>query len=100
MESIIAGLALSTLAMLAAAVGWLTPVAGALIQEAIDVAVILNALRALKAPWRPGHKRMLPSAARELQKDHQSLETLLDRLQQIADALDNATPEVAVGLNV
>ena len=33
--------------MLAAAFGWLTPVAGALIQEAIDVAVILNALRAL-----------------------------------------------------
>ena len=30
-----------------AAFGWLTPVAGALTQEAIDVAVILNALRAL-----------------------------------------------------
>ena len=49
-ESIIAGMALSGLAMLAAAAGWLTPVAGALTQEAIDVAVILNALRALRPP--------------------------------------------------
>jgi cation transport ATPase len=32
--------------MLAAAVGWLPPIAGAVAQEAIDVAVILNALRA------------------------------------------------------
>ena len=36
-----------------AAFGWLTPVAGALTQEAIDVAVILNALRALGARPRP-----------------------------------------------
>ena len=47
LQSIIAGLALSGLAMIAAAMGQITPVAGALIQEGIDVAVILNALRAL-----------------------------------------------------
>jgi cation transport ATPase len=34
--------------MVVAALGFLTPVEGALIQEAIDVAVILNALRALR----------------------------------------------------
>jgi cation transport ATPase len=34
--------------MCAAALGHLTPVQGALLQEAIDVAVILNALRALR----------------------------------------------------
>jgi cation transport ATPase len=34
--------------MIAAALGHLTPVEGALLQEAIDVAVILNALRALR----------------------------------------------------
>jgi cation transport ATPase len=33
--------------MIAAALGFITPVQGALFQEAIDVAVILNALRAL-----------------------------------------------------
>ncbi|WP_246226173.1 heavy metal translocating P-type ATPase [Chelativorans xinjiangense] len=47
MQSIVAGLALSGIAMIAAAFGLITPVAGALLQEGIDVAVILNALRAL-----------------------------------------------------
>ena len=36
--------------MIAAAFGYLTPVEGALLQEAIDVAVILNAMRALGGP--------------------------------------------------
>ena len=39
---------LSVTAMLAAAFGQLPPVQGALVQEAIDLAVILNALRALR----------------------------------------------------
>lgn len=47
LQSIIAGLALSGMAMVAAAMGQITPVAGALLQEGIDVAVILNALRTL-----------------------------------------------------
>jgi len=46
-QSVVAGIGLSTLGMVAAAAGFLTPVQGALLQEAIDVAVILNALRAL-----------------------------------------------------
>jgi len=46
-QSVFFGIGLSTLGMVAAGLGYLTPVAGALIQEAIDVAVILNALRAL-----------------------------------------------------
>jgi cation transport ATPase len=36
--------------MVAAALGFITPVQGALLQEVIDVAVILNALRALYGP--------------------------------------------------
>jgi heavy metal translocating P-type ATPase len=47
-ESVVAGVGLSILGMAAAAFGYLTPVEGALLQEAIDVAVILNALRALR----------------------------------------------------
>jgi P-type E1-E2 ATPase len=47
-ESVIAGIGLSTLGMFAAALGYIPPVQGALIQEAIDVLVILNALRALR----------------------------------------------------
>ena len=47
-ESVIVGIGLSVIAMVAAAFGYLLPVQGALLQEVIDVAVILNALRALK----------------------------------------------------
>lgn len=47
-QSVVGGLLLSLLGMLLAAFGLLPPVAGALFQEAIDVAVILNALRALR----------------------------------------------------
>jgi P-type E1-E2 ATPase len=47
-QSVFAGLGLSVIAMMAAALGYLSPVQGALLQEAIDVAVILNALRALR----------------------------------------------------
>ena len=47
LESVSIGMGLSLLGMTAAAFGYLTPVQGALTQEAIDVAAILNALRAL-----------------------------------------------------
>ncbi len=48
MQSIWVGLALSAVGMVFAAAGFLTPTMGALGQEAIDVAVILNALRAAR----------------------------------------------------
>jgi P-type E1-E2 ATPase len=47
-QSVVVGMGLSILAMIAAALGHLPPVEGALLQEVIDVAVILNALRALR----------------------------------------------------
>ncbi|QIR86716.1 heavy metal translocating P-type ATPase [Paracoccus sp. AK26] len=59
LESVVAGIGLSVLGMIAAALGYLTPVQGALIQEAIDVAVILNALRALRI--QPTQARTAPS---------------------------------------
>ena len=98
LESIVVGMSLSLLAMLAASVGWLVPVAAALVQEVIDVAVILNALRAL----RPGHhhtRRQISAAVgRELHHDHVQLGHGLDRLRSIADALDDAEPVRATAL--
>jgi heavy metal translocating P-type ATPase len=47
-QSVVAGIGLSVAAMIAAALGFLPPVQGALFQEVIDVAVIFNALRALR----------------------------------------------------
>lgn len=48
LQSVIAGIGLSALAMVAASFGFLVPAEGAVIQEVIDVAVIFNALRALR----------------------------------------------------
>ena len=47
-QSVLAGIGLSLVAMVFAALGYIQPVFGALLQEGIDVAVILNALRALR----------------------------------------------------
>lgn len=48
-QSVVAGMLMSFVAMGFAAFGYLSPVAGALLQEGIDVIVIVNALRALRA---------------------------------------------------
>jgi heavy metal translocating P-type ATPase len=47
-QSVLAGMGLSFVAMAFAAFGFLPPIAGALLQEVIDLAVIANALRALR----------------------------------------------------
>lgn len=47
LESVGVGIGLSFVGMVAAALGYLAPVEGAVLQEVIDVAVILNALRVL-----------------------------------------------------
>jgi len=89
---------LSGIAMGFAAFGWLAPVAGALTQEAIDIAVILNALRALGPGWR-FRSRLLPDKfARELGQEHRLLEHELDQLRSISDALDDASGQQAVEL--
>ena len=96
-QSIVAGMALSGVAMIAAAFGMLTPVAAAIAQEGIDVLVILNALRALFSGERalPRSVALSPDVLRE---DHDTLEQGLNRLREIADALDDASGERAVSL--
>lgn len=94
-ESIVAGMGLSTLAMLAATVGWLGPVPAAIVQEVIDVVVIVNALRSQHARI---HRTIPVEAERELHHDHVALSHALDRLRAIADALDDATPADAAAL--
>ena len=54
-QSIGVGLGLSGVAMIFAAFGFLAPAVGAAVQEVIDVAVILNALRSAREPmFGPG----------------------------------------------
>lgn len=54
LQSVWVGLGLSLVGMVAAALGHLSPLRGAVLQEIIDVAVILNALRALGGPQDGG----------------------------------------------
>jgi len=56
-QSIWVGLGLSGAAMVAASLGRIPPIAGAVLQEAIDVAVILNALRAAFPPLNKQNTR-------------------------------------------
>src|SRR5215468_10877349 len=98
LQSILAGMGFSGVAMAFAAVGLLPPVAGALTQEVIDVAVILNALRALTSGHKLGHRKMPPDAAMTLRQGHEHMEMALDRLREIADGLDTAEGQSAVTL--
>ena len=63
-QSAVVGMTLSLVAMVIAALGWLPPAAGALLQEGIDVAVILNALRALRG--NPAVEVDLPADTEEM----------------------------------
>jgi heavy metal translocating P-type ATPase len=57
LQSVYAGMGLSVAGMIAAALGAITPVQGAVLQELIDIAVILNALRSLRdRPWIGGRR--------------------------------------------
>ena len=87
LQSIAIGMGLSGLAMVAAALGHLPPVAGALLQEAIDAAVILNALRALggRAAARPLPNR---NAVQRLVDEHARLRALLERMRGTAAQLN------------
>lgn len=92
-QSAAVGMGLSLVAMVVAALGWLPPAAGALLQEGIDVAVILNALRALRG--NPGNdvqvdantERMLLRFAAE----HDALRDTIGRLRECANRLATGT---------
>jgi heavy metal translocating P-type ATPase len=83
------GMLLSLAAMGGAAVGAIPPAAGALLQEAIDVAVIVNALRAL----RGGRGTRTPLDARtevllrRFDHEHATLRPALEQIRAVADGL-------------
>ena len=87
-ESVVAGMGLSIAAMGVAAIGYLPPLAGAILQEAIDVAVILNALRALHVHGpREGRPALPPAKLEALKTEHDELSPLLERVRSTADRL-------------
>jgi heavy metal translocating P-type ATPase len=90
LQSVLSGMGLSLIAMLIASGGWLVPVLGAVVQEAIDVAVILNALRALgdRRRSRARAPRPLAETAAQLREEHAELAPLLERIRGAADRLE------------
>ncbi len=96
-QSVVLGMGMSLVAMAAAALGFLPVVAGAILQEAIDVIVILNALRALRGgvevPVRiPGWSE----TSTRLRAEHVALEGPIAGVRGTADLLDGLAADAAL----
>jgi heavy metal translocating P-type ATPase len=96
-QSVVIGMSLSLGAMVVASFGLLAPIAGAMLQEAIDVVAILSALRALtgKAPTQTGPK-LPPELSARLRAEHDELIPRLSSIQDTADLLDTMTPSESI----
>ena len=94
LQSVVAGMGLSFGAMFFGAFGLLVPVAGAVVQEAIDVAVILNALRALRG-GRTAARASGPAVqvGERFRAEHREFAPELQRIRTVADRLGTLSPE-------
>jgi heavy metal translocating P-type ATPase len=92
-QSVLIGMGLSFGGMLLGAVGLLPVVGGALFQEAIDVAVILNALRALWGGRAARQRAGLGSNVGDRFRDeHREFVPWLARIRTVADRLESYSP--------
>ncbi len=95
-QSVVLGMGMSIVAMAAAAIGLLPVVAGAILQEAIDVIVILNALRALRGGVEvPVTIAGWTETSARLRSAHVELEPSIGRIRATADVLDSMSPAAA-----
>ncbi|WP_371234692.1 heavy metal translocating P-type ATPase [Pseudomonas sp. QE6] len=93
-QAVLVGMGLSLLAMLVAASGFLSALAGAVLQELIDVVAIVCALRALgmrraQVRWLSGEQ------VDRLHQEHVQLDRLRARLRQLAETFAQLPPDVA-----
>lgn len=97
LESVVAGMVMSLGAMGVAAVGLLPALWGAILQEGIDAAVIVNALRSL---GRPGEARSAEAGqsalASRFHAEHETVRAQIDRLRSVADSLGELEPSEAM----
>jgi heavy metal translocating P-type ATPase len=92
-QSVLIGMGLSFGGMILGAVGLLPVVGGALFQEAIDVAVILNALRALSGGRAARQRAGLGSNVGDRFRDeHREFVPWLARIRTLADRLESYSP--------
>jgi soluble P-type ATPase len=86
-QSVFLGMGLAFVAMGMGALGLFTPVIGAVIQEAIDVAAILNALRALRGERTRQAPRGSTDLAERFRREHVAFAPDLQRIRATADRL-------------
>jgi soluble P-type ATPase len=98
-QSVLAGMGMSLAAMGVAAAGLLPAVWGALLQEAIDVVVILNALRALR-PIAPAERATAADVAltQRFRAEHRLIRADIEQLRVAADALTTDPPAAAAAM--
>ena len=99
LESVAVGTGLSLVAMAVAGAGGLPAVAGAVLQECIDAAVIANALRA-RAAGAGADGAHLPADAsqmgRRFHEQHREVAAVLDELGEAADAAETSDAAGAI----
>ena len=98
MQAIALGMGLCGVAMAAAAFGWLAPLAGALVQEAVDIGAILYALTALRPGAEEVRHAALPVGAGFVARheEHAGLRQLAEALREAAERPGPmAAPELA-----
>ena len=89
LQAVVTGMGLSLVAMAAAAIGYLPPAAGAVLQEGIDVLAIGIALRAVL----PGAAHTIALSAtdvatgRRLKAEHDAVLDVVEQVRAVADAL-------------
>jgi heavy metal translocating P-type ATPase len=92
-QSVVLGMGLALGFMVAGAAGAFVPVVGAVIQELIDVASILNALRALRGERRPSSTHATSDVADRFRAEHREFAPELQRLRTTADRLGALPPD-------
>lgn len=92
-QSVLMGMGLAFGFMFFGAFGIIGPVGGAIVQEVIDVASILNALRALGAGRAAGSRPPSTDVAEPFRAEHRAFAPQLQQIRTTADRLGTLTPE-------
>jgi heavy metal translocating P-type ATPase len=92
-QSVLMGMGLAFGSMFLGALGLFGPVAAAVVQEGIDVASILNALRALGGGVGTGRRPPVTDVAERFREEHRDFVPELQRIRSVADRLDVLSPE-------
>lgn len=92
-QSVFIGMGLAFGAMFLGAFGLLVPIAGAVVQELIDVFAILNALRALRGDATRRRRSPGSNVGQRFLAEHKEFHPEIQRIRSAADRLGQMTPE-------